>query len=437
MINYYRDMYPRRSEVLAPLASLTSKNAKWKWTDVHTKAFNDIKKIVSRDVLLAYPDFNETFDIHTDASKLQLGAVISQNNKPIAFYSRKLNPAQTRYTTTERELLAIVETLKEFKNILLGQRIRVYTDHKNLTYKNFNTERVMRWRLILEEFGPEFVYIQGDKNIVADAFSRLNLVDHPIQMSSSRTPSLHFMAELFAMDVPDECTTPPVTFPNLLRHQQRDNNLLRLYRTNECPYSIDTFRGAGSLCKLICFNKKIVVPRTLQIPIVNWYHTQLCHPGEKRTEETIKQHFYWPNLRDDVLSVCSKCPICQLTKRHNKKYGKLPPKVAESEPWETLYVDLIGPYKFNQPGKRKPIELWACTMIDPATGWFEIKEIKTKRADVIANIVETTWLTRYPWPTQIVLDRGKEFMAEFTTMIINDYGIKKGLFPQEIHKQML
>ena len=55
----------------------------------------------------------------------------------------------------------------------------------------------------------------------------------------------------------------------------------------------------------------------------------------------------------------------------------------------------------------------------------EIKEIKTKRADVIANIVETTWLTRYPWPTQIVLDRGKEFMAEFTTMIINDYGIKK------------
>ena len=67
-------------------------------------------------------------------------------------------------------------------------------------------------------------------------------------------------------------------------------------------------------------------------------------------------------------------------------------------------------------------------MIDPATGWFEIKEIKTKRADVIANIVETTWLTRYPWPTQIVLDRGKEFMAEFTTMIINDYGIKKAYF---------
>ena len=94
-----------------------------------------------------------------DASHTQLGAVISQDRKPIAFYSRKLSDAQTRYTTTERELLAIVETLKEFRNILLGQRIKVFTDHKNLTCKSFNTERVMRWRLVLEEFGPELLYI--------------------------------------------------------------------------------------------------------------------------------------------------------------------------------------------------------------------------------------------------------------------------------------
>ena len=107
--------------------------------------FDKIKKLVSRETLLSYPDFNKPFEIHTDASKVQLGAVISQNNKPIAFYSRKLNPAQVNYTTTERELLSIVETLKEFRNILLGQQIKVYTDHQNLTYKTFNTERVMRW----------------------------------------------------------------------------------------------------------------------------------------------------------------------------------------------------------------------------------------------------------------------------------------------------
>ena len=106
-----------------------------------------------------------------------MGAVVSQGNKPIAFYSRKLNPAQTRYTTTEKELLSILETLKEFRNILLGQQIRVYTDHKNLTYKQFNTDRVMRWRLIIEEFSPELAYVQGESNIVADALSRLEIIN--------------------------------------------------------------------------------------------------------------------------------------------------------------------------------------------------------------------------------------------------------------------
>ena len=73
-----------------------------------------------------------------------------------------MNSAQHNYTTTEKELLYIVETLKEFRKILLGHHITVYTDHKNLTYKSFNTERVMRWRLILEEFGPELKYIKGE-----------------------------------------------------------------------------------------------------------------------------------------------------------------------------------------------------------------------------------------------------------------------------------
>ena len=96
-----------------------------------------MKRVITRETLLAYPDFNEVFEIQTDASLYQLGACISQKRKPIAFYSRKLNPAQTRYTITERELLSIVEVLKEFRNTLLGRQIKVHTDHENLTYNFF------------------------------------------------------------------------------------------------------------------------------------------------------------------------------------------------------------------------------------------------------------------------------------------------------------
>ena len=107
-------MWLRRSEILAPLTHLTSKDVPFQWTDVEQQAFDKMKAIVCCKVLLLYPDFNKPFHIHTDASHYQLGAVISQDNRPIAFYSRKLQPTQTRYTTTERELLLIIETLKEF-----------------------------------------------------------------------------------------------------------------------------------------------------------------------------------------------------------------------------------------------------------------------------------------------------------------------------------
>ena len=127
MINFYRDMWQKRSELLAPLTALTSKNIKYDWKDEHQKCFDAIKRVIGREVLLAYPDFNAFFEMHTDDSKLQIGAVISQKGKPIAFYSRNMNSAQHNYTTTEKKLLSILATLKEFRNIILGRQITVYT----------------------------------------------------------------------------------------------------------------------------------------------------------------------------------------------------------------------------------------------------------------------------------------------------------------------
>ena len=123
----------------------------------------------------------------------------------------------------------------------------------------------------------------------------------------------------------------------------------------------------------------------------------LCHPGETRTEHTLRQHFDWRSLRTTFHDVCKKCPTCQRAKTTNQKYVKLPPKHAETNPWDTICVDLIGPYMIPRKGKN-PLKLWCLTMIDPATVWLEMAQIPNKTAAEIAYITEKTWFTSYPLP---------------------------------------
>jgi len=386
LVNYYRDMWLRRSHVLAPLAKLTSKTEPFKWGPAQAKAFAMCKRIISKEVILAYPDFSKPFVIHTDASHYQLGGVISQDGKPFAFYSRKLNDAQTRYTTTERELLSIVETLKAYRNILLGHEIIVHTDHKNLVYKTFNTERVMRWRLIIEEFGPDLRYIKGEHNIVADVLSRYNLRE------------TEFSLDAFAFDEQDFPEGYPLSFKQIAYEQKRDPNLQAKLTEKDSKYETKKIKHSSFEYDIIVNGEgKIVLPPSLRKPAAEWYHLFLCHPGETRLELTLRQHYDWRGLRADVVRTCRACPTCKVRKKRDSKLGKLPAKVAEHIPWHTLCIDLVGPYRIGKydkdPKKNKQVELHCLTMIDPATGWFEICEIDSKRADYIANYLEFHWLT--------------------------------------------
>ena len=99
---------------------------------------------MARQILLHFPDLSKSFDVYTDASDYQLGGVIIEDNFPVAFYSRKLNAAQGNYTTMKKELLSIVETATYHRGILFGFKIKFHSNHKNLSFENFKSERVRR-----------------------------------------------------------------------------------------------------------------------------------------------------------------------------------------------------------------------------------------------------------------------------------------------------
>jgi hypothetical protein len=139
-------------------------------------------KFIGTEVLLSYPDFNKPvlFHLYTYASDYQLRSVIMQDKKHIAFYLRKLNTDQKRFTNTERELLSPIKTCKEYKNILLVYPIIVFTDHENNTFNGLKaSDHVLRtcWLLLLEEYGVTFEYLPGKKSVasIADALSRIDI----------------------------------------------------------------------------------------------------------------------------------------------------------------------------------------------------------------------------------------------------------------------
>jgi hypothetical protein len=161
IVQYYRDMWAKRSEMLAPLTDLVgecrettatkkngTKNKPWRWESIHQQAFDNVKATIAKELALAYPDFTKPFKIYTDASTTQLGAMITQGNRPIAFFNRKLSETQSKYSVTKIKPLAIVETLNKFQGMLWGQTIKVYTDHKNLTRDalSLTSDRVYRWQ---------------------------------------------------------------------------------------------------------------------------------------------------------------------------------------------------------------------------------------------------------------------------------------------------
>jgi hypothetical protein len=437
-VTYYRDMWPHRSHVLAPLTDLTGKG-KFVWEIKHQKAFDEMKALVATDTMLMYPDHNKGFEIYTDASDYQLGAVIMQDGKPVAYYSRKLNSAQRNYTTMEKELLSIVMTLREFRSMLLGADLQIYTDHRNLTYQNLNSQRVLRWRLFLEEYAPTFHYIKGEKNVVADAFSRLPIktivgeksyVGPGVPNTSDNTFAIEMddpaLLDCFLNHPPlEEIPYFPLEYREIQQRQFADDDLNALRQ--EKPYQFPVI-DMGNNVQLICYQPipneawKIAVPTNMLDDLINWYHTTLNHIGMTRLYETIATHFHHPRLKARVEQRVTNCDACQRNKAIGPGYGELPERDAQLLPWNEVAVDLIGPWKISIDGQE--LEFNALTCIDPVTNLVELVRIQNKTAAHVGMTFENTWLSRYPRPMRCVHDNGGEFLGADFQRILELNGIK-------------
>lgn len=185
LLGYYRRFIKDFAKITKPLTACLKKNAKIIHNQNFVESFNNCKQILCNDPILQYPDFEKEFILTTDASNVAIGAILSQgtigSDKPVAYASRTLNETEQRYSTIEKELLAIVWACKYFRPYIFGRRFVVVSDHRPLSYL-FNLKepnsKLIRWRLKLEEYDYTVVYKKGKLNSNADALSRIKINLH-------------------------------------------------------------------------------------------------------------------------------------------------------------------------------------------------------------------------------------------------------------------
>lgn len=201
MVNYYRKFIPGIAEVTHPLTEILKKGRRFQLGPEQLSSIRKCREILTTQPLLAFPDFQRTFKITTDASAVAIGAVLSQNfvegEKPIAYAGRKLNDAEQRYSAIERELLAVVWAVEHFRPYVYGRKFELFTDHKPLVYLGTLKEssaRVARWKERLAAYNFHTVHKKGIENAVADWLSR-DLVVNAIEDESAEPFALRYLRE--------------------------------------------------------------------------------------------------------------------------------------------------------------------------------------------------------------------------------------------------
>ena len=424
MASYYRKFVSKFSELVAPLTTLTKKNTSFVWNAEHDDSFTNIKNALSNTPILCYPDFDKSFKLHTDASDTAVGAMLTQFDdveRPIGYYSRKLNSAEQNYTTTEKEALAIVSAVKHFSYYLYGRKFQILTDHAPLRYifqYKSTIPRITRWTLLLAQFDYEITYRPGKENVIPDSLSR-NVAS--IQAATKHNDNFN-PAMIFDPVTIRSAQNKQSDFHDIIECLENNNvnrinpKLLDNYTMREnCLYYVQHATDSEDDIPL-----RLVVPKSMKREALILSHDSALggHYGVKKSLHRSRQMFYWPNQATDVSLHVSKCRFCQCRNLQGVTQAKIQQLPVVSRPLERVGIDLIGKLSPSYSGKQ-----YILTIVCHFTRFVQAYALPDKQSNTVTKAF-LDYVCRYGNPECIVSDRGSEFTASTFKEVLDMLQIK-------------
>ena len=341
-ITYMSPFIENLAQKAAPLRDLLKKDSLFLWEEHHQKCFMTLKDAVSEDATLVYFDTSTTPVLETDASIKGLGVTLLQNDKPVAFASKTLTDAETRYACIERELLAIVYGVERFHTYLYGKEFIIKTDHKPLvmiTQKPLTRAppRLQRMLLRLQQYDFKIEYKPGKEMALADTLSRLpspnnkESIDLDITVGQVRF-STEKIEALRAETKVDQ--TLKQLIPIIIQGWPEN-----IKEVPEAIRSFWSFRDELSVEDgIILKGDRVVIPKSLQQETLKQLHT--AHQGIEKTRLRARDTVYWNGITNDIERVTSRCPICQEHQK-NQIPETLNPHEVPTQSWEVIGADFF------------------------------------------------------------------------------------------------